>query len=157
MAAYWHFDHTTNVAAGKKDFYLVAVHEWLHAMGIDTASSWDNLVSGTTWSGPVVIGLNGGSGVGLIHTDGILQEIVMDPNITMGTRQENTLRNLGFLKNIGVQTVTIPVSSALVVFLLDVSGIDARGTADANNACEITYIRQWPAAHYGTEPGCLFP
>ena len=141
LAAYWHFDHTTAVAAGKNDFYSVAVHELLHAVGIGTADSWDDLASGTTWSGPVAVALNGGSGVGLLHTDsshivqslmsprvsdGVLQEVVMDPNITVGTRKELTLMDMAFLQDINWQTVTIPEPGGFIVVLLGVMGIAPR-------------------------------
>ena len=148
LAAYWHFDHTTSVAGGKNDFYSVSVHELLHAVGIGTADSWDNLASGTTWSGPVAIGLNGGSGVGLLHTDsshitqslmsprlsdGVLQEVVMDPNITVGTRKSLTLMDLAFLQDIGWETVTIPEPGAFVVLMIGVIGIAARRHVNINS------------------------
>ena len=68
LDAYWHFNHTTSVAADKNDLYSVALHEILHSLGVGTAESWNDFVSGTDWLGPGVIA-EVGSGKGLLHTD----------------------------------------------------------------------------------------
>ncbi len=123
LANFWHFDHTTPVASGKNDFYSVALHEILHVLGIGSAASWDAHVSGTDWTGPEVIALMGG-GSDLIDADGShiapgvmsqrlsdggLQEAVMDPNLTTGTRKYLTELDLAFLRDIGWETaVAIP-------------------------------------------------
>jgi hypothetical protein len=115
---YWHFNHTTPVAAGKNDLYSVALHEMLHAIGIGTSSSWTSKVSGgTNWNGSEVIGLYG-SGAGLVSSghiadgimstrisDGTPQEVVMDPTITQGTRKSLTALDLAFLRDIGYSTI----------------------------------------------------
>ena len=62
LNSFWHFDHTTDVEAGKFDFYTVALHETLHAIGEGTSDTWDSFVNGTDWLGAEVIALNGGSG-----------------------------------------------------------------------------------------------
>ncbi len=113
----WHFNHTTPVAAGKNDLYSVALHEMLHALGIGASDSWDNLVSGTNWLGPEVTSLHG-SGAGLITgshiksgvmstriSDGMPQEVVMDPDILQGTRKSLTALDLAFLRDIGYSTI----------------------------------------------------
>lgn len=111
----WHFDHTTSVAAGKDDFYSVALHETLHAIGIGGSQSWDDLVSGTDYLGSEVIALHGtGTGIidgggghfisGLMSTrlsDGGAQEVAMDPNITTGTRKMLTLIDVAAIQDIG--------------------------------------------------------
>jgi len=40
----WHFDHTTAVESGKRDFYSVALHETLHVLGIGGSNAWESLV-----------------------------------------------------------------------------------------------------------------
>jgi len=117
---YWHWDHTSPVASGKNDLYSVAVHEILHSIGFGTADSWDSLVSGTTWNGSEVQAITGTS-ANLISSDGghvalsvmsqrlsdgMPQEVAMDPNITTGSRKELTVLDLAFLRDIGYETIT---------------------------------------------------
>ena len=139
----WHFDHTTPVAAGKSDFYSVALHEILHSIGIGTADSWDALVDGTNWLGSEVIALNG-TGAGLIDagsghfaegvmstrlSDGMAQEVVMDPSITVGTRKELTALDLAMLRDIGYANAivtAIPEPSGLAALLVVFAGASVR-------------------------------
>jgi len=120
LAASWHFDHTTSVAAGKDDFYSVALHEILHALGYGTAQSWDDQVSGTNWLGTNVNAITSGTGLvdpGQGHlaantmstswVDGAAQEVAMDPNILEGTRKHLTLLDIAVLQDIGWD-VSIP-------------------------------------------------
>ena len=155
LNAFWHFDHTTSVVAGKTDLYSVALHEMLHAIGLGGSASWDAYVSGTTWTGPHVIALVG-SGVGLLApdgdhiasstmstriSDGGVQEAVMDPSLTTGTRKYLTALDLAFLRDIGHTTITptIPgdfnnngvVNGADLTVWKTWFGINAN--ADANN------------------------
>lgn len=97
----WHYDHTTSVDAGKYDFYSTALHELVHAIGFGTSNSWDDLVSGGTFTGSQSNTSNGGSNVSLYSadggttyghwvsgttsvrlSDGASQETVMDPDVT---------------------------------------------------------------------------
>ena len=141
----WHFDHTTPPPTGinaKDDFYSVAVHELLHAVGFGTIDPWDALVSGTTWNGPAVQALTGSDGSGLVHTDGahiafskmsprlsdgVMQEASMDPNLTEGTRKEITLLDLAFMQDIGWNIV--PEPGSVTVMLVGTLGILARRRA----------------------------
>ncbi len=130
LAAYWHYDHTAAVAAGKNDLYSVALHEILHSIGFGTADTWTGLTLGTTWTGSNVIALTG-SGANMVSadgghiadgamstrlSDGGAQEAVMDPSITQGTRKSLTQLDLAFLRDIGFATVPEP-SSVILVFV----------------------------------------
>lgn len=132
LDANWHFDHTTPVASGKNDFYSVALHETLHALGIGGSESWDALVSGTSFLGAEVIALNG-SGTGVINpagnhfaaglmstrlSDGMSQEVVMDPNITTGTRKELTFLDVAALQDIGFSVTAVPEPSSLLALTM---------------------------------------
>ena len=136
LSDFWHFDANSSVPNNRIDFYSVALHEMLHAIGIGTADSWDDLVSdfidadtSRDWLGPNAIAL-AGSGSGLIEpdaahieigttslrlSDGESQEVVMDPNISFGQRKELTQLDVAFLQDIGwanansdLQTNAIP-------------------------------------------------
>lgn len=140
----WHFDHTAPVQAGKSDLYSVALHEILHAVGFGTAKSWDDLVAGTTtWNGPAAIALNGGSGLNLVDSggghidqnvtskrlsDGVDQEPVMTPSITLGTRKTLTQMDMAFLQDFGWDVASIPEpgSAALVLLALSAAGLVRR-------------------------------
>lgn len=121
-------DHTIPVVAGKVDLYSVAIHEILHALGVGTYNTWDAQISGVDWTGPEVIALLG-SGSGLIDldgghiadntmsarlSDGVLQEVVMGPSITAGTRKELTELDLAFLRDLGFETVPEPSSTLML-------------------------------------------
>ena len=128
----WHFDHTTTVAFDAFDFYSVALHELLHAVGIGAADSWDDLVSGSDsrdWLGGAVAAILG-SGDNVLESDsnhiaagtlgtsivtGLTQEVSMDPDITNGTRKYLTDVDLAFLSDIGWTVVPEPSSMVLLV------------------------------------------
>lgn len=132
----WHYDHTTAVGVGENDFYSVALHEMLHAIGIGTSETWTSKTSGTNWTGTNVIALTG-SGTNMLNaggdhiaegtlstriSDGGAQEAVMDPSITVGTRKSLTALDLAFLQDIGFSTVSsVPEPSRALFLLLGMS------------------------------------
>lgn len=135
----WHFDHTVPVVAGRNDFYSVALHELLHAISFGIGDTWESLVSGTDYLGAEGIAANGGSGVGLVFSggghlaenvmsarisDGVMQEVLMDPDITVGTRKFLTELDLAVLRDSGFVTVSaIPEPSGLVFLLIGGCGV----------------------------------
>ena len=128
LSNYWHFDSAVPVAAGKNDFFSVALHELLHTLGFGASQTWDSLENGTNWAGAQAISANGGSGVGLISTDGhiaagtmsrrlsdgILQETVMDPFLNTGTRSLLTELDAAFLRDLGYDAIPEPASICLL-------------------------------------------
>ena len=128
LDSYWHYDHTSAVAAGQNDMYSVALHELIHSIGFGSSESWTSLVSGTTWLGAQATQLNGGSGTNLVSPDGahiasglmsprlsdsVMQEAVMDPTLTAGTRKSLTQLDLAFLRDLGYATIPEPSVAAL--------------------------------------------
>lgn len=132
LDAFWHYNHSTAVTAGKFDLYTVALHEMQHALGIGASNNWTNLSSGTTWLGPHAAALNGGSGAGLLDADGqhlalglmstniytgLSQKVAMDSSQFSGSRYQLTQMDVAFLKDIGYQVATVPEPGAIVLFL----------------------------------------
>lgn len=128
LEAFWHYDHTTAPAAGKYDLYSVAMHEILHAIGVGTSESWDNLNSGGNWTGANAIAANGGSGTGLVDgghielgvssfrlSDGAVQDPLMGPTISSGTRKELTTLDVAILKDLGWTTAPEPGTGMLLL------------------------------------------
>ncbi|MFA9476696.1 PEP-CTERM sorting domain-containing protein [Phycisphaerales bacterium AB-hyl4] len=130
LEAFWHFDHTTDVAVGKFDFYTVALHELLHVLGIGSSLSWDNLVDGTTWLGSSVADLLG-SGAGAVSSDGShiasslqsydlvngdLQYTVMGPTLAAGERRYLTELDAAFLADIGWSVIPEPGTVSILLF-----------------------------------------
>ncbi len=139
LAAYWHYDHTTSVAAGKNDLYSVALHEILHGIGFGSSDTWDSLHSGTTWTGQNVITLQG-TGANMVSADGAhiasgtmstrisdggAQEAVMDPSLTVGTRKSLTQLDIAFVNDLF--TVPEPSSCALLLAATTILPLRRRG------------------------------
>lgn len=130
LESFWHFDHTTPVADGKIDFYSVALHEILHALGVGVSDTWDDQVSGSTrWTGSEAIASHG-TGNGLIESgsghittgtmsnrlsDGTSQIAVMAPFLNEGERRTLTELDAAFLRDLGYTTVPEPGSATLLV------------------------------------------
>jgi len=133
LDSFWHFELSTPIEPTQNDFYSVALHEMLHAIGVGTSDTWNSKRSGTTWLGGEAKALNGGSGTNLLFSDGahlrsgllsprlsdgVMQEVVMDPTLTTGTRKYLTQMDLAFLRDLGYTTVPEPSAAALLASAL---------------------------------------
>lgn len=55
------FNYSTTQNLSGTDFVSVAIHEFCHVFGIGTAASWDNLISGSSFTGPASTRAAGGN------------------------------------------------------------------------------------------------
>jgi hypothetical protein len=155
---FFHFDHTTPPAPGKTDFYSVALHEAIHAIGLGNAAQWDGLVSGTSWMGTEVIDYLG-SGAGVIDpdfghianistnmspriTDGAMQQSVLVPQGFAGERTILTELDLAFFRDMGFTNATVPPRPEL-------GDYNADGTIDLD---DVDFFRGNLGLPAGTDP-----
>jgi hypothetical protein len=123
----WHFNHKTSVAAGKNDFYSVALHELAHAIGFGGSRTWSDLSSANQWAGSEARALNNQSGLNLIDgshvvegfmspriSDGEMQESALAPTLANGSRKSLTKIDVAILRDLGYSAVPEPASGLLV-------------------------------------------
>jgi len=129
-ATAWHYNHNTAPAAGANDFYSVAIHEMAHALGFGASSEWNNLSTGSHFSGLAAAAAYGGppplqpfspsnptpthwapNTMSTVLGTGVVQEAAMDPNLTVGTRKRFTALDAGAMVDIG-WSITIPAFNA---------------------------------------------
>jgi hypothetical protein len=126
----WYFDNntaTTESFSGS-DFYSVALHEIGHLLGLGTADSWNNKVSGTSFTGTNSVAEFGGNvplTVDGAHWKdrtrsttlaGLTQEVMMDPSLMTRTRKLATKLDFAALKDVGWQVAAVPVPAAIWLF-----------------------------------------
>lgn len=106
--ANWYFGMSADgQGASQQDFYSVAIHELGHLLGIGTAGSWDNQVSGSFFTGLHATAEFGGdiplSGSSHFHEGTIDggQEVAMDPSLLVGTRKLFTPLDYAALADVG--------------------------------------------------------
>lgn len=128
LDAYWQFDATQPVAAGKYDFYTVALRSMLSALGFGASDAWKAQADGTNWKGPAVETLLNSDGSNLITTggeiagglqgrslvDGSWQPAAMSAGLNTGERRYLTTLDLAYLQDLGYQTVPEPSGGWLV-------------------------------------------
>jgi hypothetical protein len=168
MAAYWHYDPNTPVAPGKQDFYSVALHEMLHALGLGSSQTWSVTRSGTTWNGPGAKALNGGSGTKLISpdfahlasgfmstriSDGAAQEAVMDPSLTAGTRKYLTAMDLALMSDMGYTIGRAPLVATGSASVLSNIVAVLSGAIEDNGAPTTVSFEYGLTTKYGTIEG----
>jgi len=127
-ATNWYFDTdlSTSDDVVDNDFYSVALHELGHLLGLGLAPSWNNLISGSDFTGAASSNLFGGNvpladaghwkdgTTGLVN--GVSQEAAMDPSIRQGTRKEFTDLDLAGLNDVGWEVTVVPVPAAVWLF-----------------------------------------
>jgi hypothetical protein len=152
--AHWFFGTTTSgIQPNQVDFLSVAEHELGHVLGFGTAHSWENLVSGSTFTGAAAVKEFGGS----VPTDAAFPNAAhwangtsdhgaictMDPVATNGARTAFTALDFSGLQDLGWQvektvtpqagttpqstTVNTAFSTALAVQVLDFAGNPVSG------------------------------
>jgi hypothetical protein len=130
--ASWYFDtdpSTVEPFPGSNDFFSVALHELAHLLGFATSDSWDNLVSGTNFTGAasnIVFGGDVPLESDLAHwldgtesvVDGSSQEAAMDPSLLVGTRKYMTDLDMAALDDVGweVTATVVPLPPAVLLF-----------------------------------------
>jgi hypothetical protein len=136
LDAYWQFDATQPVAAGKYDFYTVALRSMLSALGFGASDAWKAQADGTNWKGTHVETLLSSDGSNLITTggeiagglqgrnlvDGSWQPAAMSAGLNTGERRYLTTLDLAYLQDIGYQVVPEPSGLWLVVLGIVVLG-----------------------------------
>lgn len=131
-SANWSFDTANGPAnSSLNDFVSVAEHEITHALGIGTASSWNNLLSNQTFTGPKAEALYGGpvpvTANGGHFAQGVISpgqgEVAMAPSITAGTRKLLTDLDIAALDDIGYDIAgAVPAGDTTPPTIVLVSG-----------------------------------
>lgn len=127
----WSFEESTAGLAGKNDFYSVAAHELVHALGFGIAGLpfWDINVSGGNFIGVNSVAANGGNPVPLtpdtghwanntnsqVYLTNIAQEASMTPSLTTGTRKLLTTLDMAALSDLGYNVVPEPSTYLLLI------------------------------------------
>jgi Matrixin len=128
----WNYDPNTAPGPTQSDFLSVAVHELGHLLGFGTATSFDVLANGTTFSGAAATAEFGGNpalnfdqahwqtGTTSFIPNGGPQETSMDPDITDGQVKRFTLLDFAALKDVGWEVP--PMSAGGIVGDLNSDG-----------------------------------
>ena len=98
----------------------MALHELIHTLGVGGSQSWNENRSGSTWLGTEGVAEKG-SGTGFLNDAGNhlapgtisstffgnnAQEVVMDPDLTAGSRKYLTALDLAVLRDLGFETAS---------------------------------------------------
>jgi hypothetical protein len=119
----WNFDPAAP-HAGADDFLSVSLHELGHVLGIGTADSWYNQVSGTVFNGATAVAAYGQpvplAGDASHWAQGVTidgQQAAMTPSITTGTRKLFTRLDFAGLYDVGWEPAAAVVSHVSAVYV----------------------------------------
>ncbi len=143
LDAYWQFDASQPVAAGKYDFYTVALRSMVTALGFGASDAWKAQADGTNWKGVQVDTLLQSDGSNLITTggeiagglqgqslvDGSWQPAAMSAGLNTGERRSLTTLDLAFLQDLGYQVVPEPSGCWLAIVGAGILGATRRRRA----------------------------
>ncbi len=111
--ANWYFESDpSQIQPGQADFFSVVQHEFAHLIGFGTAESFKNLVSGSSFSGPISAAeydfggnppLTGDQGHWAEGTTDGGNEVALDPSLLLGTRKTLTKLDYAALADLGWQ------------------------------------------------------
>lgn len=132
LAGFWHSDHTVDVASAEFDIYTVGLHEILHTIGFanSNVAFSSNVTGGNDWTGSRVVAILGGGDNNALEptstshlnlntssfvfgTD-IVQDPVMEPTLSSGTRRFITNLDAAILADMGF---LVPEVSGTLVLL----------------------------------------
>lgn len=109
LANYWNLEMALP-SAGKADFYSVALHEMMHAIGAGTSLSWNSLSGDSSINGAH---FSTGS-QSLRLSDNSPQAAVLNATIPFGERRELTTMDMQYLSMIGFNAVPEPGTPLLL-------------------------------------------
>ena len=183
LSTTWHYDHTSQPAAGENDFFSVAIHEIGHSIGLGVSDEWNALVSGTSFTGsaaasefgsnvPLDCDLNGcghwaeGTSSMILGTSTV-QEAALDPSLLQGTRKLFTSLDAAGLTDIGWSVVSPTFAPADYDFDGDVDGgdlatleswlgINGNGDADGDGDTDGQDFLVWQRDYTGPLPLSAF-
>ena len=129
----WNYNHLIDPVAGQDDLYSVILHELGHVLGVGISDSWNNLITGTTFTGSAAAASYGSSPsvtvdsghwvegtLSDIYGTNIEQEAAFDPSITVGSRKLITDLDVAGLDDLGWDIAPVPepgIASLLSGFL----------------------------------------
>ena len=144
----WYFDDdvsTDDVPGGMNplnDFFSVALHEVGHILGLGASPTWDAMVASNIFNGinTGMVALESDDGHFLEGTmstvNGVAQETLLDPTLTLGTRKVFTDLDLAALRDIGweVNAAVIPIPAAIWLLTGGLTGLFLTSRRTANSS-----------------------
>ncbi|MBX9655283.1 peptidase M10A and M12B matrixin and adamalysin [bacterium] len=132
----WSFDTSlADPGSGFNSFISVVEHEFGHLLGYGGADSWknkiDNVNGNLFFHGSASVAEFGGLvplfnqshwGDGIMsNVNGIVQEAVLDPTLTVGKRKEFSALDFAGLSDIGWEVLAVPEPSSIVLLIVPIA------------------------------------